>query len=154
MEIQEDHNTIRSSKTIERVLEFLEKSLMYPSRRTARDRSRGISLCSRDGSKDRGRDQRRPISPPRTSDILKTRLSYNDAISESLLPQRKSTMKSFNSTDLNCRHPTTQSDFDFSPKLKERSKRMANIHSVMFENERLPVPPPAVLATMATGGNK
>lgn len=67
-----------------------------------------------EGSRDR-RDQKRPVSPPRVSDILKTRLSYDDAASESCLPHRKSTLKSVEHTDLNCRHPTTQLDFDFSP---------------------------------------
>jgi len=55
LEIQEDHNTIRDSDTVEKILEFLEKNLMYPNRRTERNRSRGISLCSREDSKERGR---------------------------------------------------------------------------------------------------
>lgn len=134
LEIQEDHNTIRTSETIEKVLEFLEKSLMYPGRRTTRDRSRGISLCSREGSRDRRQDTKKKVSPPRMAEILKTRISYNDAASEVSLPQRKSALKSVNSTDLNCRHPTSQSDFEFSPKIKERSKRLAYINSVMFES--------------------
>lgn len=64
-------------------------------------------------------------------------MSCNDAISEAVLPQRKSTLKSLNSVDLTSRHPTSQSEFDFSPKLKERGKRLAFITSVLFESERL-----------------
>lgn len=89
-----------------KILAFFEKTMMAPVRTAQRSRSRGISLCSRDNSRE-GREQ---VSPRGTGSFrMKTLLTNpNDFNTDSavLLPHRKSTIKSIksiNSVDLGAR---------------------------------------------------